>query len=255
MLFLAFSFQAFRKSQTVELPEDFKRDIEPYLDVDKPKAGIDTWGILREASAWTIGIVLGIYFLFNMIGFHKFGIEQEGLAETIRGNEANDRYRRTMEWANANIPAGERIFNANWDDFPKLFFYDQKHQYVYGLDPNYLYSQNPDLYKLLLDITAGKTDDAAPIIREKFGANYVFTDEKENDEMVAKLLASGWTDLVYDDDEGRILKIRTEKGDPWKDPDEAPETPEEKEELDRMEQDDNLNVNSNLPDENVETNQ
>jgi hypothetical protein len=73
--------------------------------------------------------------------------------------------------------------------------------------------------------------------------------------MVAKLLASGWTDLVYDDDEGRILKIRTEKGDPWKDPDEAPETPEEKEELDRMEQNDNLNVNSNLPDENVETNQ
>ncbi|HQU94368.1 MAG TPA: hypothetical protein PLK77_18875, partial [Pyrinomonadaceae bacterium] len=157
VLFLAFSFQAFRKSQTVELPEDFKRDIEPYLDADKPKAGIDTWGILREASAWTIGIVLGIYFLFNMIGFHKFGIDQEGLAETIRGNEANDRYRRTMEWANANIPAGERIFNANWDDFPKLFFYDQKHQYVYGLDPNYLYSQNPDLYKLLLDITAGKT--------------------------------------------------------------------------------------------------
>jgi hypothetical protein len=252
VLFLAFSFQAFRRSQTVELPEDFKRDIEPYLDVDKPKAGIDTWGILREASAWTIGIVLGIYFLFNMIGFHKFGIEQEGLAETIRGNEANDRYRRTMEWANANIPAGERIFNANWDDFPKLFFYDQKHQYVYGLDPNYLYSQNPDLYKLLLDITAGKTEDAGPVIREKFGANYVFTDEKENDEMVAKLLASGWTDLVYDDDEGRILKIRTEKGDPWKDPDEAPETPEEKEELDRMEQNDNLNVNSSLPDENVE---
>ena len=255
VLFLAFSFQAFRKSQTVELPEDFKRDIEPYLDADKPKAGIDTWGILREATAWTIGIVLGIYFLFNMIGFHKFGIDQEGLAETIRGNEANDRYRRTMEWANANIPAGERIFNANWDDFPKLFFYDQKHQYVYGLDPNYLYSQNPDLYKLLLDITAGKTEDAGPVIREKFGANYVFTDEKENDEMVAKLLASGWTDLVYDDDDGRILKIRTDKGDPWKDPDEAPETPEEKEELDRMEQNDNLNVNSNLPDENVETNQ
>jgi len=252
VLFFAFSLQAFRKSQTVELPDDFKRDIEPYLDANKPKAGRDTWGIIREASAWTIGIVLGIYFLFNMIGFHKFGIDQEGLAETIRGNEANDRYRRSMEWANANIPEGERIFNANWDDFPKLFFFDQKHQYVYGLDPNYLYSQNPDLYKLLLDITAGKTEDAGPVIREKFGANYVFTDEKENDEMVAKLLASGWADLAYDDDEARIIKIRAEKGDPWKDSDEAPETPEEKEELDRMEQNDNTNANSNTPEENVE---
>ncbi len=254
VLFFAFSLQAFRKAHTVELPEDFKRDIEPFLDVDKPKAGRDTWGIVREASAWTIGIVLGIYFLFNMIGFHKFGIEQEGLAETIRGNEVNDRYRRSMEWATGvdangkeNIPAGERIFNANWDDFPKLFFFNQKHQYVYGLDPNYLYSENPDLYKLLLDITSGKTDDAGPLIREKFGANYVFTDGKENDEMVAKLLASGWADVVYDDEEGRILKIRAEKGDPWKDSDEAPETPEEKEELDRMEQNDNVNANSNSP--------
>ncbi|MFH4325159.1 hypothetical protein WAJ71_21690, partial [Acinetobacter baumannii] len=76
-----------------------------------------------------------------------------------------------MEWAtgkdengNSNIPDGERIFNANWDDFPKLFFYDTRHSYVYGLDPNYLYSANPDLYRLLLDITNAKIDDAAPLI-------------------------------------------------------------------------------------------
>ncbi|MEQ1763900.1 MAG: hypothetical protein ABL984_12255 [Pyrinomonadaceae bacterium] len=261
VLFFAFSFQAFRKEQTVELPEDFKRELEPYLDADKPKAGRDAWGIIREGTAWAIGILLGLWFLFNMIGFHKFGIDQEGLAETIRGNEANDRYRRSMEWATGvdangseNIPAGERIFNANWDDFPKLFFFNQKHSYVYGLDPNYLYSQNPDLYKLLLDITSAKTDEAGPLIREKFGANYVFTDGKENDEMVAKLLASGWADVVYDDDEGRILKIRAEKGEPWKDSQE-PETPEEKEELDRMEQNDNANGNSNAPVEDAEPSQ
>ncbi|MEO5857399.1 MAG: hypothetical protein ABIR33_00475 [Pyrinomonadaceae bacterium] len=255
VLFFAFSLQAFRKPVAVELPDDFKRELEPFLDADKPKAGNDAWGIIREASVWIIGIGLAIWFLFNMIGFHKFGIDQEGLAETIRGNEANDRYRRSMEWATGvdangkeNIPAGERIFNANWDDFPKLFFFNQKHAYVYGLDPNYLYSQNPDLYKLLLDITSGKTDDAGPMIREKFGANYVFTDGKENDEMVAKLLASGWADVVYDDDEGRILRIREAKGDPWKDSDEAAETPEEKEELDRLEQNDNVNA----PVENVE---
>ena len=88
-----------------------------------------------------------------------------------------------MAWATGvdasgkeNIPAGQRIFNANWDDFPKLFFLNTKHSYVYGLDPNYLYSQNPELYKLLLDITGAKTDDPAPLIRERFGANYVFAD-------------------------------------------------------------------------------
>ncbi len=259
VLFFAFSLQAFRKPQVAELPDDFKRELEPFLDAGKP-ARRDTWGIIREASAWTIGIVLAIYFLFNMIGFHRWGIEQEGLAETIAGNEANEKYRDAMAWATGidangkeNMPAGERIFNANWDDFPKLFFFNQKHSYVYGLDPNYLYSQNPDLYKLLLDITSGKTDDAGPIIREKFGANYVFTDAKENDEMVAKLLASGWADIVYEDDEARLLKIREAKGDPPKDAEAAPETPEEKEELDRQEQNDN--VNTNLPHEEVEPSQ
>lgn len=256
VLFLAFSLQAFRRSQEIELPEDFKRDIEPFLDVKRPSGVRDTWSAVREASVWTIGIVLAIYFLVNIAGFHRFGIDQEGLAETIGGNEANDRYQRAMQWATGvdangqeNIPAGERIFNANWDDFPKLFFYNQKHSYVYGLDPNYLYSQNPDLYKLLLDITSGKTDEAGPLIREKFGANWVFTDGKENDEMVAKLLASGWAEIAYEDDEARILKIRSEKGDPPSDSGDD-ETPEEKAELDRLEQNDiNSNGNANIPED------
>jgi hypothetical protein len=262
VLFLAFSLQAFRQPQTVELPEDFRRELEPFLDAEKPPVARDPWRIARESAAWAIGIVLGIYFLLNITGFDRFGIRHEGLAETIAGNEANDRYERAMRWATGldangseNIPAGERIFNANWDDFPKLFFYNQKHAYVYGLDPNYLFSQNPDLYKLLLDITGAKVEDAGPQIREKFGANFVFADARENEEMVAKLLDSGWADMVYEDDEARILKIRAEKGEPFKPDDQAPETPEEKQELDRLDRIDNANSNANLPDEEVESNQ
>jgi hypothetical protein len=167
-----------------------------------------------------------------------------------------------MAWAvgtdangNENIPAGERIFNANWDDFPKLFFFNTKHRYVYGLDPNYLYSENPELYKLLQDITGGKVDNAAPLIREKFGANYVFTDAKENDDMVAKLLESGWVDMIYEDEESRLLRIRPEKGEAPKESEADPETPEEKEELDRLERADNANANSTSPSENVQDNQ
>jgi hypothetical protein len=251
VLFFAFSLRAFRKTIKPELPEDL-HELNPYLDVEEKKADRVWWNSLKEASIWTLGIVLAIYFLINLTGFHRFGINQEGLAETIGGNEANDRYSRSMAWAtgtdangNENIPAGERIFNANWDDFPKLFFFNTKHAYVYGLDPNYLYSQNPDLYKLLLDITGGKVDDPAPMIREKFGANYVFTDAKENDDMVAKLLESGWAEVAYEDEEARILRIRPEKGTPPNDAsDDEPETPEEKKILDEMEKNDNVPVNS-----------
>ena len=142
----------------------------------------------------------------------------------------------------------ERIFNANWDDFPKLFFHDTRHEYVYGLDPNYLYSENPDLYKLLTDITSAKIDEAGPQIRSKFGANYVFTDAKENEEMVAKLLDSGWAEIVYEDYQARILKIREEKGAAPTDED-APETPEEKKQLDDEERSANANANAEPEDE------
>ena len=80
-----------------------------------------------------------------------------------------------MDWANENIPEGEIIYNCNWDNFPKMFFYDTKHRYVWGLDPNYLYSKNPELYKLMGDINGGKVEDPAPIIREKFGSRFIFS--------------------------------------------------------------------------------
>src|SRR5688572_363961 len=251
VLFAAFSLQAFRIPQELQLPEDFKRDIKPYLDVDKRSDTEDRYHSVKLAGVTALGVVLALWFVFNVKGFHWLGIDQEGLAETIAGNDTDYRYRRAMAWATAadptgkeNIPAGERIFNCNWDDFPKLFFLNTKHSYVYGLDPNYLYSENPELYRILQDITAGKVDDAAPLIRDRFGANYVFTDAKENDEMVAKLLESGWVDMIYEDDEARILKIRDIKGEPPDDAiDNAPETEEEKRQLD---EEDAVNGNLNI---------
>lgn len=256
ILFAAFSIQAFRMPRAAELPEDFKRDIEPYLDVAKMNRDQVRRNNVRLASATVVGVLLTVFFVLNTKGLHVLGFDQEGLAETIAANDADSRYRRAMAWATGvdatgteNIPAGKRIFNCNWDDFPKLFFLNTKHSYVYGLDPNYLYSENPELYKLLQDITSGKTDEAAPLIRERFGADYVFADAKENEEMIAKLLESGWVDIVYEDDEARILKIRDVKGDPPKEAVEAePETDEEKRILDEEEDAANTNANTNAED-------
>ena len=253
VLFAAFSWQAFRVPSILQLPDDFKREIEPYLDSNKKTEKEELFGTAKQAAVWTLGLVLIVYFFVNNVGFTRFGVDQPGLMGTIAGNEPNDKYHRAMEWATGvdangkeNMPAGARIFNCNWDDFPKLFFLNTKHQYVYGLDPNYLYSENPELYKLLLEITEGKANEAAPLIREKFGANYIFADAKENTDMIAKALESGWVETVYEDDEARILKIRDEKGDPPKDAaDDAPETPEEKQILDEEETNGNAGNTAN----------
>lgn len=259
ILFAAFSIQAFRIPETAQLPEDFKRDIQPYLDVDKQGVEHRRRQNTQLAAITVIGVLLALWFVVNTKGVHLFGINQEGIAETIASNDSDERYRRAMAWATGkddagkeNIPAGEIIFNCNWDDFPKLFFLNTKHRYVYGLDPNYLYSENPELYKLLQDITNGKIDDAAPLIRDRFGANYVFADAKENEDMIAKLLESGWVDIIYEDDEARILKIRDVKGDPPREAvdDDGPETDEEKQILDAEENTANVNANTGDDEEN-----
>ena len=241
ILFAAFSWKAFFVTDKAELPDEFKRDIEPFLDKNKKTAKTDILGIAKQVAVWVIGFMLVVMMYYNFRGIKIGSIEQEGMITSIKNNEDNLKYKAATDWMKANIPEGERIFNCNWDDFPKLFFFDTKHAYVYGLDPNYLYTENPELYTLLGDITSGKTDDAAPVIREKFGARFIFADAKENEDMFAKLLESGWVEMAYDDSEAKILKIRDVKGEP---PIESKdETPDEKKMLDEMEKNNTLNLN------------
>ncbi len=255
ILFAAFAVQAFTAPKSPELPEDFQREIDPYLDAPVPTEREQWLSSARTASVWVIGIGLCIFWFYNLVGLHRFGFDEAGMIDNIRTNEPGDKYRRAMEFATGldstgadNIPKGEIIFNCTWDDFPKLFFYNTKHRYVYGLDPNYLYSENPELYTTLKDLTEGKVDDPAPVIRDKFGANYIFADAKENTDMIAKALESGWVETIYEDDEARLFKIRAVKGDPPDDTKDEPETPEEKKILDELEKKDpgvNLNVDLN----------
>ena len=71
--------------------------------------------------------------------------------------------------------------------------------------------------------------------------------------MIAKALESGWVETIYEDDEARLLKIRAEKGEPPNEADEeAPETPEETEILNREEGNDSLNLDVNFNEENEE---
>lgn len=244
ILFAGFTWQAFFAPSAPELPEDFRRDLEPLLDKTANTGDEAFIRTFKQVAVWVLGVFFIFMVFYNFRGIEAGPIKQEGLMTTIRNNEANEKYKDAMAWMTENVPEGERIYNCNWDDFPKLFFYDTKHSYVYGLDPNYLYSKNPELFKLLGEINGNKVEDPAPEIRDKFGAKYIFTDVKENQDLVAKLLESGWVDKAYDDDEAIILKIRDAKGEPPTDAvDEEKElTPEERKELDEKQKADEANI-------------
>lgn len=131
---------------------------------------------------------------------------------TIADEQKPDAYRGGAEWLRANAPKGEMIFNTDWDDFPKLFYYDSDHAYTSGLDPTYLLEANHELSELYVNITLAKEKDPAELIRDKFGAHYVFTDnEGPHVDLQSKLIDSGWFDVVYHDDTCTVLQLLNER--------------------------------------------
>lgn len=118
-------------------------------------------------------------------------------------------YRGASEWITANVAKGSLIFNTDWDDFPMLFYYNPDYAYVAGLDPTYLYDKDKDLWQLYADITLGKKSDAASLIRERFGAEYVFTDNQHQDFLnIAE--RSRYFTTVYKDTYTTVLRVLSE---------------------------------------------
>lgn len=115
-------------------------------------------------------------------------------------------YQGAGEWLAANTAEGEVVFNTDWDDFPMLFYYSPKNAYVAGLDPTYLHDKDAELWDLYVNITLGKSSDAAPVIRQRFGAKYVFTDSQHTD-FLKKANASGKFETVYSDKHATVLRV------------------------------------------------
>jgi hypothetical protein len=129
-------------------------------------------------------------------------------------------YQGAGEWLAANTAEGVMVFNTDWDDFPMLFYYSPKNAYVAGLDPTYLHDQDAELWSLYANITLGKESNAAPLIRQRFGAEYVFTDNQHGD-FLSKAKASGAFEIVYTDKQTTVLRILAPGGKPAASPDQA----------------------------------
>jgi len=226
VLFAAFTLQTIfdgaRRRVVGHLPEDVLDELQPFLDRDESAESIRR---RRERMYWQTGaavfvsLVLGVVLVVNVYQ----------TAKTLSDEAGPDRYRGGMQWIQTNVPAGEMIFNTDWDDFPKMFFYDTTHTYASGLDPTYLLDKNPELSKLYEEITLGKIKDAAPIIRDRFGARYVFSDTEDvHNDFYFNAKESGWFEIVYEDEECTVLHIRDQKGAALpEEPDEGEDQPDD----------------------------
>ena len=96
--------------------------------------------------------------------------------DQIQKSKPYDLYAGASAWLVQNTPAGERVFQTDWDDFPRLFFYNTHNTYMIGLDPTYLQLYDADLYDTWVQITRGEIEQPSQIIASRFSARYIHSD-------------------------------------------------------------------------------
>lgn len=126
---------------------------------------------------------------------------------TMENTPSATRYAAAAQWLAANSPAGSRIFQTDWDDFPRLFFYNFTNTYTIGLDPTYMQLYDSELYDEWVAITRGKVEAPSTAITNRFGAAYVFSDLK-HDGFLQRAAEDAGLQEVYRDDEAVIFKVR-----------------------------------------------
>ena len=126
--------------------------------------------------------------------------------ERIIDSKPYDLYEGAAGWLEKNTPAGERVFQTDWDDFQRLFFYNTHNTYLAGLDPTYLQLYDSDLYDEWVKITRGEVEQPSKVIRERFSARYVHTDLKHGNFLRQAANDQGMIE-VYRDDQAVIFEI------------------------------------------------
>jgi len=115
-------------------------------------------------------------------------------------------YADASAWLEKNTTAGSRVFQTDWDDFPRLFFHNTHNTYLVGLDPTYMQLYDPALYDLWVDITQGDIDHPSQIILNTFGSHYVHTDLNHKGFLQAAGEDPGLK-MVYCDDQSAIFEV------------------------------------------------
>jgi hypothetical protein len=209
VIFAAFALQPWlegTRSALTQLSSDMLDELQPFLD--RPGAGAKA----RETELRELWRTIGVAVVAVVLAVALF-INLRVTMKDIAASDPDRFYKAGAEWLQKNVPANDLVFNTDWDDFPRLFYYDPTHRYITGLDPTYLYDRDPALSKLYDRITLGKEEDPGPLIRDRFGARYVFSDNS-HDDFFENARASGWFDVVYEDHDCTIMHIRDQKTEP-----------------------------------------
>ena len=120
----------------------------------------------------SVFVFLGIFI------FASVGNEILNLRQTIGSDDKHLKYEKAGEWFRKNTEKGEIIFNTDFGQFNRLFFYNSDNRYIVGIEPKNMYEYDKNLYWLWHNITLyGVVND-----EEDYGKNNLNENTKDKSE-------------------------------------------------------------------------
>ncbi|MBM3120805.1 MAG: hypothetical protein FJZ97_01305 [Chloroflexi bacterium] len=126
--------------------------------------------------------------------------------QSVAASPRLERYAAAATWLARHSQPGELVFQTDWDDFPRLFFYNTTNRYTLGLDPTYLQLADEALYDEWVAITRGEVDAPGRAIAARFGASFVFSD-LEHEAFLERAEADPRLDEIYRDRMAIIFRV------------------------------------------------
>ncbi len=114
-----------------------------------------------------------------------------------------ERFREAGEWLRNNSRPGDIVFNASWDYFPELFFWNSRNFYISGMDPIFQYAFDRKLYWEAYYLETGKTTgftcpdiacdekdlkNTYAVLKNDFKAHYLVLAKPEDEHLYKYLL-------------------------------------------------------------------
>ena len=126
--------------------------------------------------------------------------------DSIRNSKPYDLYAGASDWLVENSQPGDLVFQTDWDDFPRLFYYNTLNTYLVGLDPTYLQLYDKEAYDLWVLITKGEVSQPSQFIANQFHARYVHTDLKHG-KFIARAEKDPGLQEVYRDEQAVLFEV------------------------------------------------
>ena len=166
----------------------------PLLQKDRGQYPVERSHFLTSMSRYLPALILAALLVPGIL------LTYNAARVSIGSSKPYTLYQGASAWLEANTPPGTRVFQTDWDDFPRLFFYNTHNTYLVGLDPTYLQLYNPVLYDEWVEITQGRLEGPSMSIEARFGSQYVLTDLQHKDFIESADEDPGLIEVYRDDD-------------------------------------------------------